>query len=209
MVSEKSRIAVLGTIRELHREPLKYDLRALSHIIEERAPDLLCAEIGLKEWEATQLTGVSPEYREVVLPLSRRTSIIVVPIDGGQRSWSDFPPQVPERGVLSELRRRLVSFLNWVLVGLVRLAGSPRAINSGLFEHLCGALCITCLYASGRSSRRIWEQENQSLLEGVLESVRRDPGRRVLVTVDCRRKHWLRKRLRRVPEMETVNIWRL
>lgn len=209
MASDRSRIAVLGTIRELHNEPLRYDLRALSRIIEERAPDLLCAEIGLEQWEESQLSGLAPEYREAIVPLSRRSSIVVVPVDGAEQSWKDFPPEDTAGGLPSGFKGWLVSVLNRAMVGLVRLSGSPRAINSGLFEHLCGTICTLSLYAAGKHSRKIWEQENQRLLEGVLDSARRDPGRRVLVTVDCRRKHWLRRRLRRIPEVELVDVWEL
>src|SRR3989304_413197 len=136
MASDKSRVAVLGTIRELHNEPLRYDLRALSRIIEERAPDLLCTEIGLEQWEKSQLSGLAPEYREAVVPLSRRSSIVVVPVDGAGQSWNEFPPGATRGQRPSGLKRWLVSLTNRALVGLVRLAGSPRAINSGLFEHL-------------------------------------------------------------------------
>lgn len=209
MASDKSRIAVLGTIRELHKESLRYDLQALSRIIEETAPDLLCAEIGLEQWEKSQLSGLAPEYTEAVVPLSQRTSIVVVPVDGATHSWHDFPPEALAESRPFGLKGWLVSLMDRALIGLVRLAGSPKAINSGLFEHLCGALCGLSLYAVGKASRQIWEQENQRLLEHVLEAVRRDPGRRVLVTVDCRRKHWLMKRLRRTPEVETVDVWKL
>lgn len=209
MASKKSRVAVLGTIRELHQGPVSYDLAALSRIIEERAPDLLCAEIGIEQWEKSQLSGLAPEYRDAVWPLSRRTSMVIVPVDGAQQSWDDFPPGVPPGCSLSGLRGWLVSLLNRALVGLTRLAGSPKAINSGFFEHLCGTLCGLSLYAAGKDSRKEWERGNQILLKGILNSVRRDPGRRVLVTVDCRRKHWLRKHLRRLPDLEMVDVWKL
>ncbi len=209
METERSRIAVLGTIRELHKEPLSYDLQALARVVEERSPELLCAEIGLEQWENSQVSEMAPEYQEAVVPLSRRTSIIVVPVDGAEHSWNDFPPTVQSKIRHSDLQKWLLASSNRALVGLVRLAGTPRAINSWYFEHVCGVLCAVSLFAAGKASRETWKQENQRLLDSVLTAVRRDPGRRVLVTVDCRRKHWLLKRLRRVPDIDVVGVWKL
>jgi len=67
---------------------------------------------------------------------------------------------------------------------------------------------VQMLLADGEA-RRAWEAKNQELLEGILWILRRDPGRRVLVALDCRRKHWLRRRLRSVPEVTVVDFWRL
>ena len=38
---------------------------------------------------------------------------------------------------------------------------------------------------------------------------RRDPGTRILVAVQCRRKHWLEPRLRKTPTIELVSYWEL
>ncbi len=45
---------------------------------------------------------------------------------------------------------------------------------------------------------------NEVILNNILAAVQRDPGRRVLVTVDCRRRHRLEKQLRRAPGIDLV-----
>jgi hypothetical protein len=43
------------------------------------------------------------------------------------------------------------------------------------------------------------------MLDNILQIVRRDPGRRMLVAVQCQRTHWLEPRLKRVPDIELVD----
>ncbi len=47
----KTRIALLGTIADLHQRPIRYDLDALSHIVADARPDLLGVEIERDEFE--------------------------------------------------------------------------------------------------------------------------------------------------------------
>lgn len=90
-----------------------------------------------------------------------------------------------------------------------RLANSPRVINSGFIGQLCDWNCVLTAWVCGRQVQRDWEQANQALLNNVVNAVRRDPGRRILVTVDCRRRHRLERELRKQLEMELVEFQRL
>ncbi len=70
---------------------------------------------------------------------------------------------------------------------------------------MCGSICYLEATAASDAGRRAWEATNERILERLLWAVRRDPGRRVLVAVQCRRTHWLRSRLKQVPEIELVD----
>ena len=44
-MTNKTRVAVLGTLADLHREPIRYNLACLTDLVEELNPDLLFAEL--------------------------------------------------------------------------------------------------------------------------------------------------------------------
>jgi hypothetical protein len=204
-LTTKSRVAVLGPLAELHREPIKYDLKTLRRLVKELQPDLLCAEIHPNDWQAGYLSKMSPEYRETLVPLSRRTDIIIVPV-----SSSDEPELVAPRGRRwIRLRTWIVRLLNGQLRLMQRLASEPRTINSGGFGLLCNGMCFLTAWVCGQEARQVWDESNQAILDNILAAIRRDPGRRVLVTVDCRRCHRLERNLREVPEVELVNYRQL
>jgi hypothetical protein len=71
-------------------------------------------------------------------------------------------------------------------------------------------LCHVKEAAAGTAGREAWEHTNEQLLQRLLWTIRRDPGRRVLVAVRCHRIHWLRSRLVRLAdEIELVRFDKL
>ncbi len=197
----RSRVAVLGTLAELHQKPIKYDLRALRRLVRDLKPDLLCAEIHPDDWKKDDVSKMLPEYRDALLPLSRRTDIIVVPVS----NWHQLGLFAPRGGGLLGMRRLVVRLLTGQLRLMQRLANGPRAINSGLFGWVCDGVCSLTAWVCGPEVQRAWDQANQAILNNILAAIRRDPGRRVLVTVDCRRRHRLERYLRSRPEVELVH----
>ena len=192
---------MLGTLAELHREPIQYDLKTLRRLVKDLQPDLLCAEIHPDDWQAGELSGLPPEYREALVPLARRTDIIIVPVSGAR----DRELFVPRGESLPGLRSLVVRLLNGQLWLMQRLANGAGAINSGLFGWMCDCLCRFTAWMCGRQAQRSWDQANQAIVNNVLAAIQRDPGRRVLVTVNCRRRHRLERALRRLPEVELVD----
>ncbi len=191
---------MLGTLAELHREPIRYDLRTLRRLVKELEPDLLCAEIHPDDWRAGDLSAASPEYKEVLVPLARRTNIVIVPVS----SSKDRGLFAPRGGRLLGLRAFVVRLLDWNLRLMQRLASGPRAINSGAFGVMCDATCVLTAWVCGCGAQKAWDAANRALFNNVIAAVRRDPGRRLLVTVDCRRRHRLVRDLRQAPEVEVV-----
>lgn len=195
----RTRVAVLGTLSDLHRQSAAYDLAVLSRLVRRVEPDLLCAEIGRDHWETRDLARMPLEYREALIPVCRRSDIVLVPVAGAGTAWSSA--QGPGR---RGPRSALVRLLNAQLRLMQRLAATPEAINSGAFGMACYWMCELIAWAGGAATRQAWTEANDRLLQNVLAAVRRDPGRRVLVTVDCRRRHLLDRRLRALSEIEVV-----
>jgi len=196
---------VLGTLSDLHQQSIAYDLRMLARLVRRIQPDLLCAEIGRDHWETSDLARMPVEYREALIPVCKRSDIVLVPVAGGEAEAF-----VARRGGRwRALRSALVGLLNWQLRLMQRLAGTPEAINSGAFGRLCTRMCGWIAWACGPEAQRAWATANDQILQNVLAAVRRDPGRRVLVTVDCRRRHLLDRRLRAFAELEVVAFYQL
>lgn len=201
----KTRIAVLGTLAELHKEPIRYNLNTLARLVEELGPDLLCAELRRDQWERGDWSRMPVEYREALIPLAERTNIVIVPIQNG----AGCELVAPREGPLLGLRRTILRGLDGVLRALQWLVDGPRGVNSGVFGHVCDMICALEAWTCGAATWRAWDAANRELWENILRAVRRDPGVRVLVTVDCRRRHRLVEWLRRSDEVELVDFWKL
>lgn len=199
-LTNKSRVAVLGTLAELHQEPIKFNLKMLRRLVKELKPDLLCAEIHPNDWLTGDLDRMLPEYKEALVSLSRRSDIIIVPVS----SSNDRELIAPWDQRWYRLRSWIVRLLNGQLRFMQRVANGPRAINSGVFGLICDGTCSLTAWVCGLEARRAWDKSNQAILDNIVAAVQRDPGRRVLVTVDCRRRHRLERNLRYVPEIDLV-----
>lgn len=203
-----STIALLGTLRELHTVLPNYDLRRLQDLVAEKKPDLLCVEIDRRDWEMDHLSEAPVESREALAELSRASEITLIPIGTGGQSWAQSGVALPGRGVFASMRRWFSQKFDDATVSLMKLAGGARAINSPIVEHLCGALCELQLLLADPDARRAWQAKNEELLEGVVWILGRDPGRRILVALDCRRKHWLRSRLKSATNATVIDFWK-
>jgi hypothetical protein len=204
-MTNKTRVAVLGTLAELHREPIRYNLACLTDLVEELNPDLLFAELHRDVWEAGDVSDVSIEYREALIPLAARTNIVIVPIQAA----AGCEPVMAQDGRMARPRRAILRRLDGLLRWFQLRADGPRAIHSGSFGHLCHTICLLEAWVGGPATRQAWDAANRALLENVLTAVRHDPGVRVLITVDCRRWHQLVGSLRHVEEVELVAYWEL
>ncbi len=199
----RTRVALVGTLGDLHGEVLRYDLAHLRSLVERIEPDLLGIEAEPAALETDDPTALPRDVREALIPGTRLTDTVVVPMGGP----SPFELAPPLDGELVGLRTALVRSADRLLVAIQRAADSPEAASGGRVTHLCGLVCEIKKAAAGTAGRDAWERTNERLLERVLWMVRRDPGRRVLVAVRCHRIHWLRARLVRFPsEIELVRF---
>ena len=193
--SEQTKIAVLGTLAEFHREPIPYDMAALLDLVESINPDLLCLDMTRDQWQTRAFEDLPPEYKEALLPLAHQTDIVVAPIAGGQ------PPPKPQasgwRGVaIRWLRKRLAT--------IQRTAPGPDAVNQGWRHHLANYLYDATRWLSAGDVERAAREHSDHLTQAVLEVARRDPGARVLVVVNVQYCHIIRERLRHHEDVEVT-----
>jgi hypothetical protein len=202
----RTRVAVLGTMGPLHAEPMRYDLVRLRRAVEEIEPDLLGVEADPLDWARGDVEALPLEVRKALVPASQRIDTVVVPMGGGKTCGFILPAT----GFGAGLRSSIILKLDGVLVMLQRRLGGPEDVNAPLFKHTCELVCAMEALASTPESRQAWAATNAEILNGLLSAVRRDPGRRVLLAVQCRRIHWFEQRLRKLcDEVELVPFNRL
>lgn len=184
MNSSRTHLAILGTISDLHQQPVHYDLGCLQKIVADTSPDLLCAEITKEAWEREDLSNVPLEVREALAPIIASTDITLIPIAPTLEQYKDFNPD-------SGWRRRIVRTFDRLLRWGQLQADDARTINSMWFSAFCHTICwLTELFWSAKE-RAAWEGQNEKLVESIVQAIQRDQGRRVLVVVQCQRLHRL------------------
>ena len=199
----RSRVGILGTLSEFHLQPIDYDLECLRRLVVDLAPDLLCAEITREVWERGDLSQAALEVREALAPVVALTDTVLVPVAA---SWERFEDLVPAEG----WRRKAVAVFDRALRQAQRAANRPQAVNSALFENICHTVCALTELAWTPRERALWDAQNAVMAENICQAVRNDPGRRVLVAVQCQRVHKLEPLLKRQRKiLELVNYWEL
>ena len=197
---QRTPVAVLGTLAEFHREPIPYDLNALVQLVSNLRPELLCLDMTTEQWERRNFGDLPPEYRDALLPLAHQTDIVVAPIAG---------PRAPQEPTAVGWRGRTIAYLRCRLAQIHRVASNPDAVNSG-FGHLAAdVLYEIILWLAGWPTRRAWHAHTALLARNALAVARRDPGATMLIVVNVRHCHHLRKHLRKSREIDLVSYQQL
>jgi hypothetical protein len=201
--SSRTRLAILGTMSDLHRQPVRYDLHCLQKIIADVSPDLLCAEITTEAWERGDLSQAAVEVPEALAPIVASTDIVLIPVAPTSDQYGDFTSR-------TGLRRRLIMALNRLLRWGQLQADSAPAVNSFWFGAFCHTVCWLTEAFWDREDRQSWERQNRDLAENIVQAIQHDRGRRVLVAVQCQRLHRLNRFLRAHADLfEVVHYERL
>jgi len=169
---------------DLHRQPINYDLDCLQKIVIDVSPDLLCAEITTEDWAQADFSRAAVEVREALTPVIASTDIVLIPVAPTLKQYADFTPN-------SGWRRRLVRtfdrLLRW---GQIQADDAPT-VNGPWFSAFCHTICWLTESLWSAKDRVAWAEQNEQLVENIVSAVKRDSGRRVLVTVQCQRLHRL------------------
>jgi hypothetical protein len=196
----RSSVAVLGTLAEFHRESIPYDLAAVVRLVSDLQPDLLCLDITPDQWQRHDFSDLPPEYRDALLPLAYQTDIVVVPIAG------KCPPAEPSA---TGWRRKAIALLRRWLATLQRTATGPTVVNEGPRHFLANLLYGGIATLAERETRHAEYAHTNHLVQQVLEVLRRDPGRRVLVAVNVRHCHQIRHALENCPQVRIARYFQL
>jgi len=194
---QPTRIAVLGTLAEFHREPIPYDLKALVQLVSQLNPDFLCLEMTARQWQEQDFGDLPPEFAEALLPLAYQTDMVVVPIAGAN------PPQEP---TATGWRGWLIERLRWGLAQIVHSAPDAAAMNQGWRHDLANVFYALIARLAGGNVEQEWHAHQQHMIAQVRQLAQRDPGRRILVVVNVRHCHHLRPALATDPDIDVVQF---
>ena len=186
----KTRLAILRTMGDLHTEPLRYDLDSLRTIVANLTPDLVCVDITRADWETGDLTKTSPEVGEALVPVIRQTDSVLVPVAPTSEQFADYQASSGWRRGLSQ------TFDGWLKWGQ-RKANGPEAIHGLAFETFCHTVCALTELTWSKANRAAHQERNEALADNILQAVHRDPGRRVLVVIQCQWQHTLEPTLKK------------
>ncbi len=195
--SERTTIAVLGTLAEFHREPIPYDLPALITLVATINPDLLCMDITAEQWQQQAFNDLPPEVGEALVPLAYQTDIVVAPI-GGKR--------LPSRPQAVGWRETLIQYLRKQL-GKLQQKASPDAINQGWRHHIGDIIYSITRWLAGNTVRHTYRQHTDELTQAITAVAQRNPGSRILVVVNIQHCHHIRNRLQKEPDL-TIKTYR-
>jgi len=198
----KTRLALLSTLSEMHTQPIQYNLAALAGIVHQLSPDFLCVELPRSDWEQGNLTRAPVEVQRSLLPPAALSDVVVVPVAPDLRQFNDF---APKSGWRAGLARRLAR----IMQKAQRAANKAEAVHAIPFQSVCHTLCLLNEISWDADARQAWNAQNQAMLDNILQVARRDPGRRMLVAVQCQRTHWLEPRLKKIPDIELVDYLEL
>lgn len=182
--SSITRLAILGTMSDLHRQPISYDLDCLQKLVANVSPDLLCAEITMEDWEREDFSRVTVDVREALAPMIASTDIVLIPVAPTLERYADFTPD-------AGWRRRLVQTFDQILRWGQIQADDARTVNGPWFGAFCHTICWLTEALWNAEERTAWETQNRVLAENIVRAVQRDSERRVLVAVQCQRLHRL------------------
>lgn len=191
-VNGQTRVAVLGTLVEFHQEAIPFDMSSLLELVVQINPDLLCLDITPRQWRARDFEKLPSDYRDVLLPLARKTDIVVAPIGGEYDQSSE--------GTDGMRLRAIQGLRKWI--GVVQsTALSPEVMNQGWRHDLVNTLYYAIRRLKSRDKRReVWAYADY-LTEQIVAVSRRDPEARVLVVVNVQYCHLIRERLQKCDDV--------
>jgi hypothetical protein len=187
---QPTRIAVLGTLAEFHKDPLPYDLAALVELVAGLNPDLLCLDMSLEQWQQRDFSRLSPEYSEALLPLAAQTDIVVVPIGGDK----PMPRAAAAgwRGLLIGWTRKLLGWIQSSTPG-------PEAINQGWRHEWGNMLYNLTRRLAGETANHAYHSHIEQVSQAALDAARNNPGSRILVVTNIQYCHHIRPLLQQQP----------
>lgn len=201
-----TRVAVVGTLAEFGPEPVPHDLAELVRFVAAINPDLLCLDMGLEQWRRRDFGGLPPEYRDALLPLAAQTDIVVIPIGDEPETTARADSDASTSRLKGWLRRQL----RGAIARLARGARTPVSVGEGLRHHFVEHLLhLLDLVEGGRHVRRHARAHRDALTGRILELAQRDPARRVLVVINARHCHQLRRAIRRRRHVALVHCSKL
>lgn len=210
----KSTVVILGT---MHLEPSSYPAYAgrLAEIIEQIKPDLICTELSPEQLAGTQTCNSKPEQRDVVMPTATRLGIPVVPIQMATdeaRAWERGFKQAYKDIQSRDDMKPYLEFSDQLARQEAELWGDAMSSaacieNVQLNEyHVLSAARDNVVKKLMPDLAELYTEWNLSFLARIDETIRANPGKRILVIVGLWHKYWLWNELQTRDDIDLHNL---
>ncbi|MFQ5701440.1 MAG: YncE family protein, partial [Acidobacteriota bacterium] len=219
-------VAVFGMIHGRHRTSRAWGLDQVRETILRLKPDFVCAEIPPDRWERIwsdytergviedDRVKLFPEYTDLLLSLSVKTGLRIIPCAGWTKEMSD-------------LRRERIKQFNTDPAHAARHDEyeSRLAAVQARYDHPLDDIDDPFLIHSDEYDRRMkeelslydeylndwigpggWSNINEAHMKLIDKAIREHPGRRILITFGAGHKYWFLKRLRARSDIELLDI---
>lgn len=103
-----TRLAILGTIADLHRQPLQYNLAFLKKLVAERNPDLLYVEITTEVWSNEDFKTIELEVYAALTLIEASTDIVLVPVASSMKQYTAYSPEIGWRRHIAQSGMRML-----------------------------------------------------------------------------------------------------
>ena len=206
-------VTIVGSLHKYHRDLKHYSFEDLKKLIESKKPEVICIEVMPENYKGTATVKAPYEYREAIMPFLLSTKAEIKPIDWVNDDWNEF---LKEQKALSESPKTSGLFNAIVnpLELLVKHANDKSVAkldyafyNSDLMDELIEAQYEVLVNAfPGSKMVQIADKRNENIANLLIEAVKRNKGKRILVLIGMEHKFALKKRLRVTPGVKYVNI---
>lgn len=199
---------MLSTLHQYHGELKYYSFETLSQTIEKLRPDILAVELTAADLTSRREQKTKQEYQKSIFPLIDKNGYSAVPLEPEQPKFSEIVSLI--RDSENELREKSPAaaeafslYVKTLNEYLFKKWDSPLAVNSAQTDAFFEVKHDYQNELFGEKQRQGWESWNRHFLEVIFQTARKNPGRRIVVTVGAEHSYWLRKNLRR---LETVKL---
>lgn len=211
----KNTVVILGTIHADKKQYPNY-IENLSKIIREINPQIICAELSPEQLQSNNLISSKPEYHFGIMPVVRNLNIEIVPIQPAtkigieiEQKKKDFEIKINENEIDKIKWDFLDDFTTTLMKNLYSLIDQPS-----VFENLQMKEFDLWFYESWyqfiqkhfSEINEHWIEWNQMFLENIIEVIKNNEGKRILVTVGLDHKFWLIKKLREIKDIDVHNL---
>lgn len=184
-------MSVLGIFGTMHSEEIRansnFDLEAYEALIMDFSPDIICGEVRPEDWEShlkdESYTGyLGPnEYRKLILPLCEREAIQFVPID-----WFDDECLSLDyfEGMTQKRKQEIEAEFSKLTEHYISLGQSSEIpFNSIAFNEYIERKQDFQHTINPEVHKIYWTKRNDIMISRVQETMKQNPGKRILCTV--------------------------
>jgi hypothetical protein len=207
-------VVVLCTLHQFHEEVPGYSYADLKTAIERLQPDVLAVELTPSDLTARAAQKIKREYQNAVYPVlaQNKWEAVAMEPEGAlskkliaaiREAEGSLERESPQKAETAQLYSdTLFSYLRsrW---------HSAEDVNSVWTDDLFAVKHAFQEKLYGAKEVEGWEGWNQHFLERIMEAVKANRGKRIVVTVGAEHGYWLREHLRKEQGVKLLDTARL